>query len=164
MGVFEQWFESLAVGQAFETRGRTITEADVVGFAALTGDWHPNHTDAEWAARSRFGGRIVHGLLLVSYATGLLQIDPARVVALTKILDVRFKAPGRVGDTIRLSGRVTRLRPVNDGAGLVEVRCTIVQQDKEILVVLTPELLWLRRPKRGAGLDESTLEEFEVPV
>ena len=41
-------FEDLTVGQEFATRGRTITEADVVGFAALTGDWHPQHADAEW--------------------------------------------------------------------------------------------------------------------
>ena len=48
-------FEALEPGQAFTTRGRTVTESDVVSFAALTGDWHPQHTDAEWAAASSFG-------------------------------------------------------------------------------------------------------------
>jgi acyl dehydratase len=52
-------FEALEMGQAFTTRGRTVTEADVVGFAALTGDWHPQHADAEWAAESPFGERVV---------------------------------------------------------------------------------------------------------
>ena len=45
------------------SRGRTITEADVVQFAALTGDLHPQHTDAAWAAESRFGERVAHGML-----------------------------------------------------------------------------------------------------
>ena len=59
-------YEELEAGQTFTTRGRTVTEADVVGFAALTGDWHPQHTDAVWAAESPFGERIAHGLLVVS--------------------------------------------------------------------------------------------------
>ena len=54
-------FEELEAGQPFTTRGRTVTEADVVGFAALTGDWHPQHSDAQWAADSPFGERIAHG-------------------------------------------------------------------------------------------------------
>jgi 3-hydroxybutyryl-CoA dehydratase len=163
--MFDRWFDSLVVGHTFETRGRTITEADVVGFSSLTGDWHPNHNDEEWASRSRFNGRIVHGLLLVSYGAGLLPIDPDRVVAMTKIRETRFKAPGRVGDTIRLKGRVTRLRPIDDAAGLVEVSCSIVRQGGEVLVHFTPEVLWLRRPVRHRELDaDPMLWELEVPV
>ena len=86
-------FEELEAGQAFSTRGRTVTEADVVGFAALTGDWHPQHTDAEWAAGSRFGERIAHGLLVLSYAAGLVPLDPERVVALRRVGDAVFKQP-----------------------------------------------------------------------
>ena len=58
------------------TRGRTITEADVVSFAALTGDWHPQHADAEWASQGRFGERVAHGMLVLSYALGLMPLRP----------------------------------------------------------------------------------------
>ena len=66
-GLFSSGFDELEAGQSFRTYGRTITESDLTGFAGLTGDHHPLHTDAEWAARSRFGGRIAHGMLLLSY-------------------------------------------------------------------------------------------------
>jgi acyl dehydratase len=60
MGALAAPFEELVEGPTFETRGRTITEADVVSFSALTGDGHPQHADAAWAARSAFGERIAH--------------------------------------------------------------------------------------------------------
>jgi MaoC like domain len=60
----------------FTTRGRTITEADLTSFSALTGDWHPQHSDAEWASQSRFGSRVAHGMLVLSYALGLVPSIP----------------------------------------------------------------------------------------
>jgi acyl dehydratase len=80
MTTFEMDFDALAVGERFTTRGRTICESDVTGFATLTGDTHPQHTDAEWAAASPFGERIAHGLLVLSYSAGLVPFDPERVV------------------------------------------------------------------------------------
>lgn len=163
--MFNRWFDALTVGGSFETHGRTITEADLVGFSSLTGDWHPNHDDAEWAARGRFRGRIVHGLLLVSCGVGLLPIDPERVVAMSRIVETRFKAPGRVGDTIRLAGRVKKLTPVDDSAGLVQVSCSILRHENEVLVHFTPEVLWLRRPSRVPDADDDpALWEVDVPV
>ena len=82
--------------------GGTITEADLVSFAALTGDWHPQHADAEWAAAGRFGERVAHGMLVLSYAVGLVPFDPERVVALRGLDSVTFKRPVRIGDTIRV--------------------------------------------------------------
>ena len=70
-------YEELEAGQAFTTRGRTVTEADVVGFAALTGDWHPQHTDAEWAGGRAFGERIAHGLFVISLAAGSSRSTPS---------------------------------------------------------------------------------------
>ena len=69
-----------------ESSGRTVTEYDVVSFASLTGDWHPQHADAAWAAESPFGRRIAHGMLVISYALGLLPIDP-RVVMAPRLID-----------------------------------------------------------------------------
>ena len=66
----EQWFESSTQTTVAVMRGRTITEADVVPFAALTGDMHPQHTDRHWAADGPFGERIAHGMLVLSYALG----------------------------------------------------------------------------------------------
>ena len=86
-------FEELAAGAAFTTRGRTVTEADVVSFAALTGDWHPQHTDAVWASESPFGERIAHGLAVVSFAAGLVPFDPERVMALRRVADATFQLP-----------------------------------------------------------------------
>ena len=77
MTTFEKDFDALTVGERYVTRGRTIGEADITAFATLTGDTHPQHTDAEWAAGSRFGERIAHGLLVLSYASGLMPFDPS---------------------------------------------------------------------------------------
>ena len=60
------YFDDLEVGDSMESSGRTVTEYDVVSFAALTGDWHPQHADAAWAAESAFGRRIAHGMLVLS--------------------------------------------------------------------------------------------------
>ncbi len=80
-------------GARITGRARTITESDIVSFAAMTGDWHPQHVDAEWAAESRFGERIAHGMLVLSYSIGLMGFDPERVVALRGIDSLTFKRP-----------------------------------------------------------------------
>jgi acyl dehydratase len=135
-------FEDLEVGARFTTRGRTVTEADVVAFAGLTGDHHPQHTDAEWAAQSPFGQRIVHGMLLVSYAVGLVPLDPGRVVALRRLRDVVFKRPVLFGDTIRVEGAVTELGAMTDEAGLVGCRWSIVNQRDELCCRAHVDVLW----------------------
>ena len=104
MTTFEKDFDALTVGESYVTRGRTIGEADITAFATLTGDTHPQHTDAEWAAGSRFGERIAHGLLVLSYASGLMPFDPERIVALRRVGDAVFKQPVRIGDTLHVEG------------------------------------------------------------
>jgi 3-hydroxybutyryl-CoA dehydratase len=137
-------FERLAEGDSFETRGRTVTEADVVAFSAQTGDWHPQHADADWAARGPFGERIAHGMLVLSYAAGLVPFDPDRVVALRRIGDAVFKRPVRLGDTIRVAGRVSALAPVSDEAGLVTLAWTVTNQNAQTVARARVELLWRR--------------------
>ena len=146
-------FEELREGQGFQTRGRTVTEADVVAFASLTGDFHPQHTDVEWASGSEFGQRIAHGMLVVSYAVGLVPLDPERVLALRRLTDVVFKRPVLLGDTIHVSGQVEGLRRVGEGAGLVACRWSIANQRGELCVRATVELLW----RCGAGVGEDAL-------
>src|SRR5487761_2426991 len=81
-------FDELFVGQRFRTSRRAVGETDLMVFSALTGDWHPQHTDPQWAARSPFGERIAHGMLTVSLGVGLVPLDPDRVVALRRLGDV----------------------------------------------------------------------------
>ncbi len=141
---FSSDFDALRPGASFITRGRTITEADLVSFSALTGDWHPQHADAEWAASSQFGSRVAHGMLILSYALGLVPIDPARVVALRGVDDVAFKRPVRIGDTIRVEGRLEETKPLSEDLGLVTFLWKIVNQDGELAVRARVTVLWRR--------------------
>src|SRR5258707_11829864 len=112
-------FERLAVGQRFRSGRRTVRDTDVIVFSALTGDWHPQHCDPGWAARSVFGERIAHGMLILSLAVGLVPLDPERVLALRRVGDVVFKRPVRLNDVIAVRGELTALRPLDAGTGLV---------------------------------------------
>jgi acyl dehydratase len=126
------------------SRGRTIGETDLTSFAALTGDWHPQHADAEWAAGGPFGERIAHGMLVLSYAFGLLPIDPERVVALRSVRSVVFKRPVTIGTTIIAEAEIASLRPLDDGHGLVELALRVRDSDGRVVVRGAIEVLWRR--------------------
>jgi len=143
---FEKGFNELEVGERFTTDSRTIGDADIMGFAALTGDTHPQHTDADWAQTSRFGERIAHGLLVLSCAAGLVPFDPDRVVALRKVGDAVFKAPVRIGDSIRVEGEVTKTRELDDEHGLVECRWKVLNQDGKMVMRVNVEVVWRAEP------------------
>lgn len=130
------------VGARSVSRGRTISEADVVQFAALTGDMHPQHTDAVWAASSGFGERIAHGMLVLSYAVGLVEFDPERVVALRRVSNAVFKRPVALGDTIRVESQVESVAPLHDGHSLVACAWRVVNQDGRLVARATVELVW----------------------
>jgi acyl dehydratase len=147
---FSAPFEELREGDGFASRGRTVTEADVVGFAALTGDWHPQHADADWAASSVFGERIAHGMLVMSFAVGLVPFDPDRVIALRRIGDATFKRPVRLGDTVHVEGRVTEVRDADEGAGLVTLGWKVLNQHAQAVCRARVEVLWRRDVPRLA--------------
>ena len=128
-------------GACFSTGGRTVTEADIVQFAALTGDMHPQHTDAAWASRSRFGSRIAHGMLLLSYALGLVPLDPERVVALRGLSDAVFKRPVHIGDTIHVEGQIESIKVMDEQLALVGSRWRILNQDSLVVAHARLELL-----------------------
>ena len=142
-------FEALEVGQSFTTRGRTVTEADVVGFSALTGDWHPQHADEVWARSSIFGQRIAHGMLVVSFAVGLVPFDPERVVALRRVGDVVFKRPVALGETIHVQGRIADLKAVTAAAGLVMWTWSVVDSSGWTACRASVDVMW-RRGDAGA--------------
>jgi 3-hydroxybutyryl-CoA dehydratase len=151
------YFDDLRIGDAMESSGRTITEYDVVSFASLTGDWHPQHADAAWAAASPFGRRIAHGMLVISYALGLLPIDPRVVMALRSMDGAVLKRPVGLGDTIKVRAKIAGLRPLGDEAGLVTLGVRIVNQDDELAARMEIVVLWRRErepPEEVATDDE----------
>ncbi len=151
-------FEALCDGATFSSRGRTITESDVVQFAALTGDFHPLHVDAEFAANGPFGERVAHGMLTISYAVGLVPLDPARVLALRRISDVVFKRPVRLGATIHVDGAITKLSPLTDEAGLVTFSWRVRDGADRLLTRASVEVLWATDAEVAAPAPEVEVE------
>jgi 3-hydroxybutyryl-CoA dehydratase len=148
MSLFERDFDALEPGERFATSGRTVSEADIAQFAALTGDTHPQHVDAAWAAGSRFGEQIAHGLLVLSFAAGSMPFDPERVVALRRVGDAVFKQPVLIGDTVHVEGEVVSVRPIDDENGLVECRWRVLNQHGRLVLRASVELVWRRAAVR----------------
>jgi acyl dehydratase len=130
------YFEEFEVGQTVTSVGRTITEADVVSFAYLTGDWTQIHTNAEYAARHPFGQRVAHGLMAVSIATALvarLGFIEDTVLAFREISEWKFSLPTFIGDTIHVRATVTGTKPMRRlGGGLVSLKVEILNQDDKV--------------------------------
>ncbi len=148
MSLFSSDFDALSPGARFTTPARTITEADIVAFAVLTGDEHPQHVDAAWASSSRFGEQIAHGLLVLSFASGSMPFDPDRVVALRRVGDAVFKQPVLIGDSVHVEGEVTSVKEIDEENGLVECRWRVRNQDGRLVLRASVELVWRRAPVR----------------
>src|SRR5262245_35584934 len=100
------YFDDVAVGQQWVTLGRTVTEADIVNFAGVSGDFNPIHVDHEFAKTTMFGRPIAHGLLTLAIGSGLGVQNPLmRTLAFLSIREWRFLEPVYIGDTIRLHTR-----------------------------------------------------------
>lgn len=122
------------MGERHRSRGRTITEADIVRFAGVSGDFYPLHMDQEYAKRTPFGERIAHGMLTLSAATGLWVMEPGCVLAFYGIDALRFVRPVKIGDTIYVESEVKQLTKRGEAAGLVTVHQRIVNQNGETVV------------------------------
>jgi acyl dehydratase len=129
------YLEDFAVGQETVTPARTVTEADVVAFAGLSGDYNPIHTDAEFAAATPFGQRIAHGALGLAIVTGLgsrTGMLDGTALAFLAIEDWRFARPILIGDTVRVRMTVTEVRPSSKpGAGVLKRRMELLNQRGE---------------------------------
>ncbi len=126
------YFEDFQVGQTMVTRGRTITESDLVQFAALTGDYNPMHTDAEYMRKSQFGQRVAHGMLSLSYAVGqAYQLGfMERTVVAFRGLEMKFSLPVFIGDTLHTELTGQDLKPMPRlGSGTMTLEVKIVNQE-----------------------------------
>jgi acyl dehydratase len=107
-------YEDLFVGMRFRSPGRTITDADLVGFAGLTGDFSELHTSDVYAESSQFGRRVAHGMLGLSYAHGLMWARTGELretaIAFLGISEWRFIGPIYIGDTIFVNYTLAELR------------------------------------------------------
>ena len=109
-------FEDLIPGDEWESPGRTVTEADVVAFAGLSGDFNPIHVDHHSARSNPFGRPVAHGLLGLSIASGLAAHSPrVATIALLAIEDWKFLRPIAFGDTVRVLTRVESVQSKGRG-------------------------------------------------
>lgn len=130
------YFEDFELGNEYVTRSRTITEADVVAFAGLSGDFNPLHVDEEFGKKTMFGTRIAHGLLGLSVASGLINqmgIGEGTILAFLG-LTWNFKGAIRFGDTITVHQRVAEKRETSKrDRGIVRMSVTVLNQNGEVV-------------------------------
>jgi len=134
-GPARRYFDEIEIGEEYESPGRTVTEADIVLFAGISGDFNVVHTDAELMKTSIFGERVAHGLLGLSIQAGLLSraMRPYATVA-SAGLRWKFKGPIKIGDTIRVRAKVIGKKdgPKPD-TGLVTLARTVLNQRDEVV-------------------------------
>lgn len=131
------YFEDFTPGQSITSAARTVTEADVVNFAGLSGDFNPIHTDAVYAKEHLLGQRVAHGLLGLSIAVGLtvrLGFLEDTLLAFREIGDWKFSQPIFIGDTIhvRLTVKETKAVP-RLGGGMILLEAELLNQDDKII-------------------------------
>ena len=146
-----QYFEEFTVGQKLETVGRTITETDVVNFAALSGDYNRIHTDAAFAATTPFGQRIAHGMCVSAIASGLVvrtNIMEGTVLAFREINEWKFSKPVFFGDTIHVDAHVIDVKALpRVGGGAVTIKLEVINQKDEVCQTGRWTVLMLSKPK-----------------
>ena len=142
------YFDDFSVGQEFVTKARTVTEADVVNFAALSWETNQLHTDAEFAKKTPFGERIAHGMLGLVIHAGLSQmmgITEGTIIAFLG-LTWSFPLPIRIGDTIHVVQRVKELKETsNPERGVLTFEKEVVNQKGEVVQKGTTTILLARK-------------------
>lgn len=141
-------FEEFEIGATYKSQARTITEADVVTFAGLSGDFNPLHTDAEFARTTPFGERIVHGMLTVVISTGMSNwtgLFAGTTIALVE-QNIQYKGAVKFGDTVRLQLEVAEKKETSKpDRGIVKFAARILNQRNELVVDMQWTLLMKRQ-------------------
>ena len=142
------YYEDVEVGASFSVPGRTVTEVDIALFAMVSGDTHPIHTNALYAAHTQFGQRIAHGPYGIAMAMGLFGRIPEFIdtaIAMTDIRDWVFRAPVFIGDTLRLEMAITAKRVIKPSHGIIDRYIQLIKQDDTVVQEGTTGLLIARR-------------------
>ncbi len=138
------YFEDFVLDSVTTSRGRTITEADIVNFAGLSGDFVELHMNEEFAKKGPFGRRIAHGALVFSISTGLMvqmnQITDT-VVAFYGLDRLRFTKPVFIGDTIHVVKKVIARESKPESRGVITFETNVLNQHDEPVVVYIDKLL-----------------------
>jgi len=141
-------FDQFELGAKFTSQGRTVTEADVVTFAGLSGDFNPLHTDAEFGKSTPFGQRIAHGMLVVAMATGMAQwtgIFEGTTLALMEQI-IRYKGAVKFGDTVHLELEVLEKKETSKpDRGVVRFAARVLNQQDDVVV----DCEWVTLMKRS---------------
>lgn len=147
------FFDDINVGQTWESQGRTVTEADLVNFSGISGDFNPIHVDHEFAKTTPFRRPIAHGMLVLSMGTGLATAHPPmRTIAFLEIRDWHLKETVFPGDTIRVKTQVLSKELRGRGKrGEVVWRRSIVNQEGKVVQEGTTVTLVACRPKQSAS-------------
>ena len=127
------YFEQFEIGQKVTTPGRTISEADIMSFAGVSGDFNSIHTDAEYSATTPFGQRVAHGLLILSIVSGLAVrtgVMEGTVIAFREIRDWKFSLPVYIGDTVHAVMEVIEAKSLPRlGGGSITLDVNVLNQD-----------------------------------
>ena len=138
------YFEDYTIDQIRTSRGRTITEADIVNFAGLSGDFVELHVNEEYAKNGPFGRRIAHGALIFSISTGLMvQMTPHQeaIVAFRGVDQLRFVAPVFIGDTIHVTKKTMEKQSKDGVRGLVAFETAVLNQDGKPVLTYIDRLM-----------------------
>ena len=156
------FFDDVEVGQSWLTFGRTVTEADIVNFAGLSGDFNPIHVDHEFARTTPFRRPIAHGLLVFSIGSGLGVVIPLmRTLAVLSIREWHFHGPVFTGDTLHVRSEVLQKEARGRGRrGVITWQRQIINQENKVVqegVTLT--LVEGRAAPRGEGEPADAADE-----
>jgi 3-hydroxybutyryl-CoA dehydratase len=138
------YFEDFTLGHKSVSRTRTITEADIVNFAGLSGDFVELHMSESFAASGPFGKRIAHGLLVLSVSSGLMvQMGQTTdtVIAFYGIDRLRFTKPTFIGDTVHVEKEVIAKDQKGPDRGVITFNTQVLNQHGEPVVVYRDKLM-----------------------
>ncbi len=157
MGLYFEEFESSG---SMTSPGRTVTEADVMAFAGLTGDFVELHTNEEYARTARYGRRIAHGALIFGISIGLatrMNLLDGTILAFAGVDKLRFVAPVFFGDTVHIVKRVMERQERGPDQGVVVFETRVLNQRDELVLVYLDKVLVKRRPATAENKDASVV-------
>lgn len=147
------YWEDWEVGAEWTTAARTVTEADIVNYAGLSGDFNPLHMDEEYARTTIFGSRIAHGPLVYALSAGLvfqLHLYDETMIAFLGFDKLRFTAPVRAGDTIHARIKILERRETSrPDRGVIRRELLVLNQRAEVVQEAEQAFLIKRRPEHA---------------